>query len=36
MGDIEEMDLAWYFDLTNYQQEKEERKNAQALDTAGL
>lgn len=36
MEDIENIDMNWYTDLTQYQEEKESRLEAEALDRAGL
>lgn len=36
MQDIEEMDMEWFIELINHQEEKELRAEAAALDDAGL
>ena len=36
LNEIDEMDLAWYFDLVNYTEEKKCIKQSNALDEAGL
>lgn len=36
MEDIENIDMVWYADLVSYQEEKEQRKEAEALEEAGL
>ena len=36
LEEIDEMEIGWYFDLTNYEEEKEDRKRVEALDNAGL
>ena len=36
LEEIEEIDIIWYFDLINYTEDKEYRKQVAAMDDAGL
>lgn len=36
LEEIEEMDIMWYFDLINYKEDKEHKKQVVAMDDAGL